>query len=156
MAIEVGTTAPDFTLRDRTEQEVTLSSLRGRPVVLSFYPGAFTGVCTEQFTQVRDRAGDFGAAGAVLVGVSVDSTAVLGAFAQAVGLPDDVLLLADFHPKGEVARAYGVWLEDWGHPTRATVVIDADGVVRHVDLVHPLEVPDQDGLLAAVAACARG
>ena len=91
-------------------------------------------------------------AGAKVIGISVDSKWALNAFKAALGA-DGVTFLADFHPKGEVARLYGVWLEQAGIAGRATFVIDADGVIRDVDEVVPAETPDADRLIASLAAC---
>lgn len=156
MAIEVGAEAPDFTLQDPAGTPVTLSSFRGRSnVVLIFYPGAFSEFCTAQFRDIAAIEQRYGLeGGAQVIGVSVDSRYSQGRFAQDLGLTE-TLLLADFFPKGEVARAYGVFSPDYDTAGRATFVIDRAGVVRGRMLTEtPLTIPDQDEYFATLAACA--
>jgi mycoredoxin-dependent peroxiredoxin len=150
MALEAGTPAPDFTLNDSDGTPVTLSELRGTPVYLNFFPAAFSGVCTPYFTNIVTDSSPY--AGARVVGVSVDNKASLAAFKRQLGA-DAVTFLADFHPKGEVARLYDVWLDQAGIAGRATFVIDAEGIIRDVDQVAPLETPDVDRLIASLSAC---
>lgn len=153
MAVKVGDEAPDFTLKRPDGEEVTLSSFRGsRNVVVMFYPLAFSGGCTSQLTRLAGNEGRYADAGAEVLGISVDSRFAQGAFARSLGL-ESVTLLADFEPKGEVARRYGVYLDDRGHSTRASFVIDTAGIVRHAEVVQPREMPDEDAALAALAAC---
>lgn len=153
MAIEVGQEAPDFTLKGPDGEPITLSSYRGRSnVVLMFYPLAFSGVCTRQFTAVGTHEGRYADEGAQVLGVSVDSHHVQRTFAQSLGL-DSTLLLADFEPKGEVARAYGVYRDQAGHSGRATFVIDKEGIVRQAEVALPGEMPDEGAALAALAVC---
>jgi len=152
--IEVGAPAPDFTLKDQDGEDVTLSSFHGkRNVVLMFFPLAFSGGCTRQFTSVGRQVDRYGDADAVVLGVSVDSRYAQKAFADSLGL-HDVKLLADFEPKGEVARRYGVYLGDRGFANRATFVIDALGVVRHSDVMPSTrDLPDEEAVLGALGAC---
>ena len=150
MALEAGTPAPDFTLTASDGSSVTLSDLRGTPVYLNFFPAAFSSVCLPYFTNIAADAGPY--AGAHVVGVSVDNKASLAEFKRQLGT-DWVTFLADFHPKGEVARRYDVWLDQAGIAGRATFVIDAEGVIRDVDQVAPLETPDVDRLIASLSAC---
>lgn len=132
--IETGRQAPDFTLPNQDGEDVTLSSLRGRRVVLYFYPKADTPGCTTQACGIRDHAADYVAAGAVVLGVSPDPVARVKKFHAGQSL--NFTLLAD---EGHtVADAYGTWVEKsmygktyWG-VARATFVLDEDGVVRHV------------------------
>lgn len=152
MALEVGTQAPDFTLVDSNGDEVTLSQFRGTPVYLNFYPVAFSPVCTDWFTGIANDGSPY--EGAVVIGVSVDSKWSLAAFKEQMKA-NGVTFLADFHPKGEVARLYDVWLDQAGIAGRCTYVIDADGVIVDVDQVAPLETPDADRLVAALGACKR-
>src|SRR3954470_14980139 len=132
--IAEGSEAPDFELEDQDGHPVKLSELRGSPVVLYFYPKADTSGCTTQACGIRDRSGEYDAAGAVVLGVSPDEPKELRKFADKYGLP--FTLLSD--AQHEVAEAYGVWAEKsmygrkyWGN-LRATFVIDEEGVVRHV------------------------
>jgi peroxiredoxin Q/BCP len=132
--IEAGRPAPDFTLPDQDGNPVTLSALKGRHVVVYFYPKADTPGCTAQACGVRDRRADYEAAGAVVLGVSPDPPRRLRAFADKHGLPFTLLSDADH----EVADAYGAWVEKsmygrkfWGN-RRSTVIVDPEGVVAHV------------------------
>ena len=129
--IEVGTTAPDFTLSDQDGNPVHLADLRGRTVVLYFYPKADTPGCTVQACGVRDRRGDYEAANAIVLGVSPDPVAKVAKFASKYDL--GFTLLAD--PDHAVAEAYGVWAQKsmygrtyWGNQ-RTTFIIDPTGVL---------------------------
>jgi thioredoxin-dependent peroxiredoxin len=132
--VEVGQEAPDFTLPDQDGNRVTLSELRGQPVVLYFYPKADTPGCTTQACGVRDHRADYERAGARVVGVSPDTVAAQRKFAEKYGL--DFTLLAD--ENHEVAKLYGVWGEKkmYGKTylgvRRATFIIDPGGKVAHV------------------------
>ena len=132
--IEPGTEAPDFTLPDQDGGEVTLSSLRGAPVVLYFYPKADTPGCTTQACGIRDHSSDYDAAGVRVLGVSPDPVSAVKKFHDKQSL--NFTLLAD--EDHAVADLYGTWGEKsmygkkfWG-VQRATFIIDADGVVAHV------------------------
>ncbi|MEU2158133.1 peroxiredoxin [Streptomyces sp. NPDC019396] len=129
MAIEFGSEAPDFTLKDNHGRTVTLAGFRGeKNVVLVFYPFAFTGVCTGELAALRDEMTLFVNDDTQLLAVSTDSMHTLRVFAEQEGL--EFPLLSDFWPHGEAARAYGVFAEDKGCAVRGTFVIDKSGVVR--------------------------
>jgi peroxiredoxin len=146
----VGQNAPDFTLRDQDGKKVTLSELRGQPVVLVFYPLDWSPVCTDQLSLYQDSMGDFKKQGATLYGVSVDSAFSHKAFQDHLGI--QFPLLADFEPKGEVALKYGMYMEKHGTNERGFVVIDADGKVKHVHKSpSPLEIPAANLILDALA-----
>jgi mycoredoxin-dependent peroxiredoxin len=152
MPVAVGQQAPDFTLVDQDGERFTLSSLRGRRnVVLMFFPGAFSPGCTVQFTVLRGSLGRYAELDAEVVGVSVDGLFSLRAFRDSLGL-SGVRLLADFEPKGEVARRYGV-LQEMGFSERATFVIDRAGVVRDAVVTPDPGQPDEEATLAALASC---
>ncbi len=149
-AIEVGRLAPDFTLTDQYGQQVTLSQYRGRKnVILMFYPAAFTGICTSELCALRDRTPDLATDDTVVVGVSCDRVPSLKIFATKEGI--DYPLLSDFWPHGDVARAYGVFLDSHGIATRATFVIDKEGLVRWSLVNGPGDARDIDAISAAVA-----
>ncbi len=134
----VGSIAPDFSLRDQFGQTITLSTLRGgTAVAIVFFPLAFTGTCMGELCELRDNLAMFRAAGVTLLAISVDSTATLREFAERENY--DFTLLADFWPHGEVARRYGAFLEAKGYATRATVLVDAEGIVRASFAVPPGE-----------------
>lgn len=151
MAAEVGSEAPDFTARDENGEEFKLSSQRGRNVVLVFYPAAFSGICTRELHDISGAADRYEAAGAEVVGISVDSPFSLKAFKR----DEDIKakLVSDFHPKGAIATDYGAYIEDAGVATRATFVIDKDGKVAHKVVVHPGKARDQEEYLEALKAC---
>ncbi|SCK12515.1 Peroxiredoxin [Streptomyces sp. LamerLS-316] len=129
MAIEVGTKAPDFELKDNHGRTVKLSDFRGeKNVVLLFYPFAFTGVCTGELCALRDELPKFENDDTQLLAVSNDSIHTLRVFAEQEGL--EYPLLSDFWPHGETSRAYGVFDEDKGCAVRGTFIIDKEGVVR--------------------------
>ena len=151
MSVEVGSQAPDFTLRDENGQEVTLSSLRGQNVVLVFYPFAFSSMCTKELHDVTGLEEKFGAANAQVYGISVDSPFALKAFKQHENLKPH--LLADFEPKGAVAQQYGAYLDGLGFATRATFVIDKDGTVAWKQVNSPGEARNQEEAIEALAAC---
>ena len=137
--IEPGSPAPDFTLSDQDGNKVSLADFRGRTVVLVFYPSDFSPVCTDQLSVYQEVLPQLEEAGARLVGISVDGAFCHKAFQQHQGLT--IPLLADFHPKGEVAKAYGVWSEDHGVARRSLVMVGPEGTVEWAHLSPPLEVP---------------
>jgi peroxiredoxin len=151
MPPEVGSEAPDFALRDENRDEVRLSSLRGKNVVLVFYPLAFSPTCTGELQDISGAADKYDAAGAEVFGISVDSPYVLKAFKRDEGLR--ARLLSDFHPKGAVAKEYGAYIEEAGIATRATFVIDKNGKIAHKVVSHPGQARDQEEYLEALAAC---
>ena len=125
LAIEVGQQAPDFTLVDENNNKVTLSALRGSPVVLMFYPFDFSGACTAENCEIRDNYGAWMDKGAKVFGISRDSRFVHAEFKKKEGFQHS--LLADL--KGEVAQQYGCWNEAAASADRATFVIDRAGKV---------------------------
>jgi peroxiredoxin len=149
--IEPGTPAPDFKLRDQDGEKVTLESLRGQTTVLVFYPSDFSPVCTDQLNVYQEVLGDLEAAGAKLYGVSVDSAWTHKAFQDRLGIT--IPLLADFHPKGEVARSFGVYNEDRGVSKRALVMIGPDLEVKWAyESPSPLEIPGANLIFDALEA----
>ena len=146
--IEPGSEAPDFTLPDQDGHDVTLSDLRGRSVLLVFYPADFSPTCSDQLRVYQDVRGRLERRGVTTLGISVDSAFCHKAFQRELGVA--MPLLADFHPKGEVARAYGVWSEDYGVSGRALVLVGVDGVVEWCHRAKPLEVPDSDLIFDAL------
>lgn len=151
MAPEVGTEAPDFTLKDQNNQEVTLSSFRGeRAVLVVFYPFAFSGICTSELSAVREDLPSFQNDDVQILAVSVDHPFALKAWsgAESYGFP----LLADFWPHGKVAQDYGVFNADAGFALRGTFLVDKTGVVRFAEVNGPGEARDQDAWKKALAA----
>jgi peroxiredoxin len=153
MTVEVGSEAPDFTLNDYNKQPVQLSSFRGdKPVLVVFYPFAFSGICTGELCQLRDEFADYDNKGVQVLGVSVDTPFSLKAWAEQEGY--QFPLLSDFWPHGEVARAYGVFNEQAGLAVRGTFLVDKAGVVRFAEVNAPGEARDQQGWKKAVAELA--
>jgi len=153
MTVEVGSEAPDFTLNDYNKQPVHLSSFRGdKPVLVVFYPFAFSGICTGELCQLRDEFADYDNKGVQILGVSVDTPFSLKAWAEKEGY--QFPLLSDFWPHGEVARAYGVFNEQAGLAVRGTFLIDTSGVVRFAEVNAPGEARDQQGWKKDVAELA--
>ena len=143
-----GSIAPDFRLESAPGQTVSLRCLRGRPVILAFYPGDWRPVCGDQLQQLQEYLPQIEAHGALLLAIAVDSSWSHQAFARAWGL--SFPLLADFEPKGAVARVYGVYRAIDGTSERALFLIDRTGVVRW-RYVAPIALdPGVDGLLTAL------
>ena len=140
MSVSVGDKAPDFTLSNQHGEEFSLSYYKGKPVVLVFYPLSFSGTCTGELCELRDNIEVFKNAKVELVGISVDSKFTQAAFAKQENY--DFQLLADFWPHGDVTKTYGAFLEERGHGTRATFVIDADGIVVAKFMTSPGEPRD--------------
>jgi peroxiredoxin len=147
-ALEPGTQAPDFSLPSTPDQRVSLTEFRGRPVVLAFYPEDWSPVCSDQLALYQELLPEFGRFDAELIGISVDGIWCHLAFAKDRNL--HFPLLADFEPKGEVSRAYGVYRSPDGTSERALYVLDRDGVVRW-SYVSPVGInPGADGILRAL------
>lgn len=147
-ALPAGTAAPDFSLCSTPDQVVELCEFRGRPVVLVFYPADWSPVCGDQVSLYNEMLSEFQNLGAQLLGISVDGVWCHSAFSQNRRL--HFPLLADFEPKGAVARLYGVYRESDGTSERALFVIDGDGVIRW-SYVSPLGVnPGAEGILSAL------
>lgn len=143
-----GTAAPDFELRSTPDQKVSLSEFRGQPVILAFYPEDWSPVCSDQMALYQEVLPEFRKYDAELLGISVDGIWSHLAFAKDRNL--HFPLLADFEPKGEVARAYQVYRDKDGTSERALFVIDVDGIVRW-SYVSPVGVnPGADGILRAL------
>jgi len=146
--------APDFTLPSSPQQRLRLSDLRGRPVILAFYPADWSPVCGDQMALYNETRHEFDSFGAQMLGISVDGVWCHAAFARDRKL--HFPLLADFEPKGEVARRYGVWRAGDGTSERALFVIDGDGVIRW-SYLSPVDVnPGADGILEALEQLGAG
>ena len=147
----VGAPAPDFSLDSTSGQRVSLADLRGKKVLLAFFPLAFTSTCTAELCDMRDDWDQFAGADTVVLPVSVDSTPTLKEFKGKYDMKSD--MLSDF--KREASRAYGVLLEDKFFSNRAYFLIDRDGVLRwsHVE-EHPGKKRTNDELFAQIRAVA--
>jgi len=148
--LNAGTKAPDFELPITVEKKFALKDLRGKPVVLVFYPADWSPVCGDQIALYNEILPEFEKYGAAIVGISVDSTWCHAAFSENRNLKFP--LLADFEPKGAVSKAYGAYHSEWGVSERALFVIDKDGVIRWSYLSPMGENPGADGILDALEA----
>ena len=152
-AVDVGTHAPDFTLVDQDRQPVTLSASRGKPVVLAFFPGAFSSTCTAELCTFNNRMFQLNAAHAQVYGISVDTFFTLKAFRDSQHLTFP--LLSDFNK--QVIRDYGVFNDDMiglhGIAKRAVFVLDAEGVVRHREVLEDARnEPNYDQVFSTLAS----
>jgi peroxiredoxin len=155
MAVELGSRAPEFTLSNQDREPVTLSSLHGRPVVLAFFPAAFSSVCTTELCTFRDQLARLNRAQAQVFGISVDTFFALKAFQKEQGLTFP--LLSDFNK--QAIRDYGVFNEDMiglkGIAKRAVFVLDRDGIVRHRQVLDDARnEPDYEKVFATVESLA--
>ncbi|ARJ05511.1 peroxiredoxin [Humibacter sp. BT305] len=149
MALENDTLAPDFDLANQYGERVRLSQFQGkRPVTLVFFPLAFSGVCTSELCALEENLNLFKESGVELIGISVDSKATLRAWAEKERY--DFPLLADFWPHGDVAKDYGVFLEEKGFANRATFVIDTNRIIRASFITAPGEARSIDAYRAAL------
>ena len=150
--LPAGTPAPDFALNATPDQVLRLSELRGRPVILVFYPADGSPVCGDQVALYNEILPEFREYGAEILGISVDGVWSHAAFARDRKL--HFPLLSDFEPKGAIARLYGVYREEEGTTERALFVLDADGIVRW-SYCSPIAVnPGADGILNALESFA--
>jgi peroxiredoxin len=149
-ALPPGTLAHDITLHSTPDYAVSLRDFRGHPVILAFYPADWSPVCGDQMALYNEILPEFGRFQAQLLGISVDGVWCHAAFARDRNL--HFPLLADFEPKGAVAKRYGVYRRPDGTSERALFVLDAQGVIRW-SYVSPVEInPGADGILTALEA----
>jgi peroxiredoxin len=152
-ALQAGTPAPDFTLEERPEQSLSLADFGDKPLIMAFYPADWSPVCSDQMALYSQVLPEFERYGAAIVGISVDGAWCHAAFAaeRKIRFP----LLADFEPKGEVSKRYGVYDSAEGTSERALFVLDGGGVIRW-SYVSPSEInPGADGILTALEAIAE-
>jgi mycoredoxin-dependent peroxiredoxin len=150
MTIEIGQEAPDFELSDSEGGKTKLSDYRGKKnVLLLFYPLAFSPVCTTEFCALRDVNDDIQSDETEVIGISVDSRWTLMAWKEAEKFANK--FVADFWPHGEVARKYGVFVEERGTTLRGSFLIDKKGVVRWMEVKPTIEARDQDAWRKAIA-----
>ena len=152
MTLSVGDTAPEFSLPDQDKQVVTLTDLRGAPVLLVFYPFAFSGICTGELCQLRDELAAYTDAGVQVLAISTDPVFSLKAFREKEGF--DFRLLSDFWPHGATAQAYGVFNDKAGMALRGTFLIDAEGTVAFAEVNNPGDAREQSAWKDAVGQLA--
>lgn len=146
--LQPGITAPDFTLRTTPNQSISLNQYRGNPVILVFYPADFSPVCGDEMTLFNELLPEFQRLNTEVMGISVDGVWCHLAFSKEKNLK--IPLLADFEPKGEVAKKYGVYRKKDGIAERALFLLDKDGIIRY-SYVSPIGVnPGADGVLKAL------
>ena len=145
--IKVGEKAPDFTLKDQSGADVALSDFHGKKVLLSWHPLAWTSVCTDQMRDLERNYRRFEEKDVVVLGMSVDSAPSKSAWAKVL-LINNVRILADFHPLGKVAKAYGVFSEEYGASKRANILIDEKGNVSWVKKYEIRMLPDVEEVIA--------
>lgn len=145
--IKVGEQAPDFTLEDQNGEEVSLSDYEGKRVLISWHPLAWTAVCTDQmrdlesnFDRIQDKGID------LVLGVSVDAQPSKEVWASALAL-ENIKILADFEPKGEMSKAYGNYVDKMGTSGRAAVVVGKDGKIEYAKEYELTERPDIEELI---------
>ena len=150
--LAAGMPAPDFELHATPDETLRLSELRGRPVILAFYPADWSPVCGDQLALYNELIEEFGEYDAQLVGISVDGVWCHAAYTKQRGLRFP--LLSDFEPKGAVARQYGAYREAEGVSERALFVLDGEGNIRWSHLSPPGVNPGADGILRALESMA--
>ncbi len=147
--IAAGETAPDFTLRDQAGQDFNLSGQRGKRVLLSFHPLAWTGVCTQQMESLETSFKALAALNTVPVGISVDAVPTKKAWSDSMKLKS-LRILSDFWPHGAVAKAYGIFREHGGTSERANIIVDEKGKAAWVKVYEIGQLPPIDEVIAAL------
>ena len=147
--ITVGEAAPDFTLRDQGAGKFALSALKGKRVLLSFHPLAWTGFCTLQMLSIEVNYENFTKLNTVPVGISVDSLPTKEAWAKDMELKD-LKILSDFWPNAAVIKSYGLFRDKHGTAQRANVIVDAKGKVAWLKVYEVLSLPDVNEVLAVL------
>ncbi len=149
MAIQVGNSAPDFTLKDNRGNDAKLSDYKGKKVLLSFHPLAWTGVCADQMKALEEKKDIFAGLNTVALGISVDSVPSKNAWAKELGI-EETKLLSDFWPHGEVAQKYDVFLTEKGFSQRINIILDEDGKVIWVKNYDIPVLPDIEEVIASL------
>ncbi|ACS90949.1 Thioredoxin peroxidase [Thermococcus sibiricus MM 739] len=141
--VKVGEKAPDFVLKDQDGKEFRLSGFRGKKVLLSFHPLAWTSVCEKQMRALEENYEKFESLNVVPVGISVDPIPTKKAWAEDIGLKK-LRILSDFWPHGEVAKLYGIFREKEGFSERANILVDEEGKMIFFKMYPIRELPDLD------------
>jgi peroxiredoxin len=151
--LQVGDAAPEFELLDENGKPTRLSSFRGENVVLVFFPAAFSPICTEELKGMSSRAPEYEREKARVIGISVDNKWSLRAFKRDEDL--SAILLSDFHPKGNIAQKYGVFMGETGYARRGTFVIDREGIIRGITVKEPKEPRSEEDYFNQLRNCPR-
>lgn len=150
--IKVGDTAPNFTVQDNHEQDISLSSFKGKKVLLSWHPLAWTPVCTDQMRALENNWGTFQKLNTIPLGFSVDAPPCKKIWASALVI-EKVSLPCDFWPHGKVAQDYGIFDEKEGTSKRANIIIGEDGKVSWVKVYPYEQLPDINEVLNFLSNC---
>ena len=148
-AIKVGDKAPDFTLKDHNGNDVTLSQLKGKKVVLGFHPLAWTGVCAEQMKNLEKYYDRMAELNAVALGISIDTSFSKHAWAKSLDI-EKTPLVADFWPHGGMIQSYGVFNDEMGASKRTVFIVDEKGTVAWHKIYPMPEVPDMEEIIKAL------
>jgi len=146
LTLKVGSNAPDFTLRNQRGQEVTLSSLKGKRVLLSFHPLAWTPICEVQMRSLEIKSKELASLNTVSLGISVDSGPTKRKWAEYLEL-ENTAILADFWPHGDIARKYGLFIPKTGVSGRANILVDQEGKIEWMRVYDVPEIPDIEEVL---------
>jgi peroxiredoxin len=149
MPIKVGEIAPGFKLSDHHGEDVTLSALKGKKVLLSFHPLAWTGVCAKQMKALDDNFEWFEKQNVIPFGISIDSVPTKEAWARELDIKR-LRLLSDFNPFGAMAKSYGLFRDEDGFTERANVIIDEEGKVAFVKVYDLPELPDPEEIFRII------
>jgi peroxiredoxin len=144
--IKIGEKAPDFVLKDQNEKEFSLKDFRGKKIILSFHPLAWTSVCAKQMQSLENNKERLSKLNTVAVGVNVDPIPSKKAWAKELGIKN-IRLLSDFWPHGEVAKKFGIFREKEGFSERANIIIDENGKVIFTKVYDLPELPDIDKII---------
>jgi len=147
--LQKGETAPNFVLKDQNGEELKLSDLRGKRVLLSFHPLAWTGVCAQQMQALEANKKTFESLNTVPVGISIDSIPTKKAWAESLGIKD-VRLLSDFWPHGYVAKLYGTFREKDGFAERANIILDENGKIVFSRVYEIIQLPDINEIIGVL------
>jgi peroxiredoxin len=144
-----GEAGPDFTLKDNRGKDFKLSALKGKRVLLSFHPLAWTKVCAQQMQSLEANREAFGSMNTVSVGISVDAVPTKNAWAKELGIKETPLL-ADFWPHGQVARLYSIFRDREGFSERANIILDERGKVVFIKIYEISQLPDINEIIGAL------
>ncbi|MGX7349758.1 redoxin domain-containing protein [Dolosicoccus paucivorans] len=149
MSLKVGERAPEFTLPSINGKDVSLSDFKGQRILLSFHPLAFTSICGDQVRDLAVHFNDLKEKGIdAVLSISVDPAPAKKVWAMSLDInPEEIIFLSDFEPKGEVAKKYDAYIEDWGMSGRNTYVIDGDGMIEIAIDNDPGQLPDLESLI---------
>lgn len=147
MELKKGVKMPDFTLADNQDGQVKLSDLRGKKVLLSFHPLAWTSVCTDQMRALEANHGRFEELNTVPLGLSVDPAASKKVWAQVLSIRK-TKLLSDFYPHGKLSKELGIFVEELGASGRANIIVDENGVIQWVKIYDIPQLPDIEEVFA--------